>query len=184
MLWIGNDPSFPHPTPEFSGLCFLNPSCAVPFILSLMDGEASSVVEFEKVLCEFDMQDFTGQAQETKTSAFPVKTSTDLFDFTPISASVLGVLETVAVAGLPAESGSVLASEMDSVIPSIVCSLSSPLDPHSAPDSAPVDVLETLGTEAVYSGCFGVHLCDSDEPYMIPDADWMTGAGRDSLILS
>lgn len=189
MLWIGNYPSFPRPTPEFSGSCVLNSSCAVPLILSLMDGEASSVAEFEKVLCEFDMQDSTGHAQdplpETKTSAFPKKTSTDLSDFTRISASGLGdVLETEAVAGLPADSDSVSASEMGSVVPSIACSLSSPLDPHLAPDSAPVDVSETLGTEGVYAGCSDVHLCDSDEPYMIPDADWVTTGGTDLLILS
>ncbi|XP_056313273.1 paxillin a isoform X1 [Danio aesculapii] len=126
------------------------------------------------------MQDFTGHAQdplpETKTSASPEKTSNNLSDFTPISVSGLeDVLETEAVAGLPAESGSVSASEMDSVVPSITCSLSSTLDPHSAPDSAPVAVSGTLGTEGVYAGCSGVHLCDSDEPYMIPDADWVTG---------
>ncbi|KAL1273673.1 hypothetical protein QQF64_026487 [Cirrhinus molitorella] len=159
-----------------------------------MDGETSSdlaVEEFEKVLSEFDMQDFTpeaGWAQETVISASPEKTSTDSTDFVPVSASVAGavedVLETQAISDLAAESVLVSALEMNSVVPSVdVSSLTSAPDPHSAPDSAlfeASDTHTTLGTEKAHAGesltapdVQSIATSDSEGTYMIPDPEWL-----------
>uniref|UniRef100_A0A9J7ZJK7 Paxillin n=3 Tax=Cyprinus carpio TaxID=7962 RepID=A0A9J7ZJK7_CYPCA len=179
MLWNGNDPSFPHPTPDFSGSCaqFLR----VWFLFcSSMDGETSSalaVEEIDKDFWEFDMQDFTpeaGRAQEptydADMSASPEKTSPDSTDFVPLSASVADAVDDML--DLQAISDSVLVSalEMDSVTPSVqVSSLTSAPDPHPAPDSAafkPSDTHAALGTTGT---------TDSDGTYMIPDPEWVTG---------
>ncbi|XP_042579127.1 paxillin-like isoform X3 [Cyprinus carpio] len=179
MLWNGNDPSFPHPTPDFSGSCaqFLR----VWFLFcSSMDGETSSalaVEEIDKDFWEFDMQDFTpeaGRAQEptydADMSASPEKTSPDSADFVPLSASVADAVDDML--DLQAISDSVLVSalEMDSVTPSVqVSSLTSAPDPHPAPDSAafkPSDTHAALGTTGT---------TDSDGTYMIPDPEWVTG---------
>uniref|UniRef100_A0A8C2EKI9 Paxillin n=1 Tax=Cyprinus carpio TaxID=7962 RepID=A0A8C2EKI9_CYPCA len=179
MLWNGNDPSFPHPTPDFSGSCaqFLR----VRFLFcSSMDGETSSalaVEEIDKDFWEFDMQDFTpeaGRAQEPTSdadmSASPEKTSPDSTDFVPLSASVADAVDDML--DLQAISDSVLVSalEMDSVTPSVqVSSLTSAPDPHPAPDSAafkPSDTHAALGTTGT---------TDSDGTYMIPDPEWVTG---------
>ncbi|RXN08385.1 paxillin isoform X3 [Labeo rohita] len=198
MLWNGNDPSFPHPTPEsrlFRILCSIL-SGAVPFCCSSMDGETSSalaVEEFEKVLWEFDMQDFTpeaGRAQEPDVSASPEKTSPDSTDFVPVSASVAGAVEdiseTQAISDLAAESVLDSALKMDLVVPSVdVSSLTSTPDPHSAPDSAPFEASDThtaLGTEKAHAGesltapfIQSTGTSDSDGTYMIPDPEWVMG---------
>ncbi|KAL0194152.1 hypothetical protein M9458_012448, partial [Cirrhinus mrigala] len=162
-----------------------------------MDGETSSalaVEEFEKVLWEFDMQDFTpeaGRAQEPDISASPEKTSPDSTDFVPVSASVEGAVEdiseTQAISDLAAESVLVSALEMDLFVPSVdVSSLTSAPDPHSAPDSAPFEASDThtaLGTEKAHAGesltapvVQSTSTSDSDGTYMIPDPEWVMGA--------
>ncbi|XP_050966164.1 paxillin a isoform X3 [Labeo rohita] len=161
-----------------------------------MDGETSSalaVEEFEKVLWEFDMQDFTpeaGRAQEPDVSASPEKTSPDSTDFVPVSASVAGAVEdiseTQAISDLAAESVLDSALKMDLVVPSVdVSSLTSTPDPHSAPDSAPFEASDThtaLGTEKAHAGesltapfIQSTGTSDSDGTYMIPDPEWVMG---------
>lgn len=184
-------------SPDFSGSSarFLR----VRFLIcSPMDEETASafaVEEFEKVLSEFDMQDFTpeaGQSQEPETSisTSPEKTSPDLtvVDFIPVSASVTDatedMLEKETISDLAAESISVSTLEVDSVAPS----LTSAPDPHSAPDSALTEASEThtaLETKGAHAGesLSGsavqlTSMSDSDGTYMIPDADWVTGRGR------
>ncbi|KTF85840.1 hypothetical protein cypCar_00025934 [Cyprinus carpio] len=163
-----------------------------------MDGETSSVLaveEIEKVLWEFDMQDFTpesGRAQEpmpeTDISALPVKTSPDSSNFAPVSASVSGaveeMLEKEVISDLAAESVLVSALEInsDSVAPSVeVSSLTSAPDPHSALFEAS-DTHTALGTETAHAGesltgsvVQSTGTSDSDGTYMIPDPDWVTG---------
>ncbi len=193
MLWNGNDPSFPHPTPDFSGSCagFLRVRC---LFCSSMDGETSSalaVEEIDKDFWEFDMQDFTpeaGLAQEpmpdADMSASPEKTSPDSTDFVLLSASV-----EAAVKDMQAIPESVLALEMDSVVPSVqVSSLTSAPDPHSAPDSAAFEASDThaaLGAEKAHAGesltgpvVQSAGTSDSDGTYMIPDPVWVMGGGR------
>uniref|UniRef100_A0A9J8CW40 Paxillin n=1 Tax=Cyprinus carpio carpio TaxID=630221 RepID=A0A9J8CW40_CYPCA len=168
------------------------------FFCSQMDGETSSVLaveEIEKVLWEFDMQDFTpesGRAQEpmpeTDISALPVKTSPDSSNFAPVSASVSGaveeMLEKEVISDLAAESVLVSALEInsDSVAPSVeVSSLTSAPDPHSALFEAS-DTHTALGTETAHAGesltgsvVQSTGTSDSDGTYMIPDPDWVTG---------
>lgn len=198
MLWNGNDPSFPHPTPDFSGSCagFL----WVRFLFcSSMDGETSSafaVEEIDKVFWEFDMQDFTpkmGRAQEpmpdADMSASPEKTSPDSTDFVPLSASVEGAVEDMFEMQAIPESVLVSALEMDSVAPSVqVSSLTSAPDPHSAPDSAAFEASDThaaLGAEKAHAGesltgpvVQSADTSDIDGTYMIPDPVWVMGEGR------
>uniref|UniRef100_A0A8C1WFY6 Paxillin n=1 Tax=Cyprinus carpio TaxID=7962 RepID=A0A8C1WFY6_CYPCA len=168
------------------------------FFCSLMDGETSSVLaveEIEKVLWEFDMQDFTpesGRAQErmpeTDISALPEKTSPDSSNLAPASASVSGaveeMLEKEVISDLAAESVLVSALEInsDSVAPSVeVSSLTSAPDPHSALFEAS-DTHTALGTETAHAGesltgsvVHSTGTSDSDGTYMIPDPDWVTG---------
>uniref|UniRef100_A0A8C2QAT0 Paxillin n=1 Tax=Cyprinus carpio TaxID=7962 RepID=A0A8C2QAT0_CYPCA len=168
------------------------------FFCSQMDGETSSVLaveEIEKVLWEFDMQDFTpesGRAQEpmpeTDISALPEKTSPDSSNLAPVSASVSGaveeMLEKEVISDLAAESVLVSALEInsDSVAPSVeVSSLTSAPDPHSALFEAS-DTHTALGTETAHAGesltgsvVHSTGTSDSDGTYMIPDPDWVTG---------
>ncbi len=159
-----------------------------------MDGETSSalaVEEIDKDFWEFDMQDFTpeaGRAQEpmpdADMSASPEKTSPDSTDFVLLSASV-----EAGVKDMQAIPESVLALEMDSVVPSVqVSSLTSAPDPHLAPDSAAFEASDThaaLGAEKAHAGesltgpvVQSSGTSDSDGTYMIPDPVWVTGGGR------
>lgn len=200
MLWNGNDPSFLHPTLEsrlFRILCPI-PSGAVLFVVPPMDEETASafaVEEFEKVLLEFDMQDFTPEAGESQESEVPEtnistsaeKTLPDLNvvdDFVPVSASVADTIEDMlekkTISDLATESVSVSTVEMDSVAPS----LASARDPHSAlvEASETHTALETDGAHAGESLSGSVvqstSMSDSDGTYMIPDPDWVTERGR------
>ncbi|XDV21483.1 hypothetical protein PO909_026576 [Leuciscus waleckii] len=204
MLWNGNDPSFPHPTLEsrlFRILCPIS-SGAVPFVVPTpMDEETASafaIEEFEKVLLEFDMQDFTpdtgesheSEVPETNISTSAEKTSPVVDDFVPVSASVADAIEDVlekeAISDLATESVSASTVEMGSVAPSLACAR----DPHSAPDSALVEASEThtaLETEGAHAGesmsgsvVQSTSASDSDGTYMIPDPEWVTE--RDALL--
>lgn len=167
-----------------------------------MDEETASafaVEEFEKVLLEFDMQDFTPEAGESQESEVPEtnistsaeKTSPGLTvvdDFVPVSASVADAIEDMlekeTISDLATESVSASTVEMDSVSPS----LASAHDPHSAPDSALVEASETrtaLETGGAHAGesmsgsvVQSTSASDSDGTYMIPDPEWVTERGR------
>lgn len=188
-------------SPDFSGSSAR--ILRVRFVIcSPMDEETASafaVEEFEKVLSEFSMQDFTpkaGQSQETEvpeTSILtsPEKTSPDLTvvdDYIPVCAALTDATEETlkkeTISDLAAESVSVSTLEVDSVAPS----LTSVPDPHSAPDSALTEASEThtaLETKGAHAGeslsgsaVQSTSMSDSDGTYMIPDADWVTGRGR------
>lgn len=145
-----------------------------------MDEETASafaVEEFEKVLSEFDMQDFApeaGQSQqtevpETNTSTSPEKTSPDLTvvdDFVLVPASVADADDMVEKETIS-----------DLAVSAFAPSLTSAADPHSthtALETERAHAGESLSGSAVQS----TSISDSDGTYMIPDADWVTGRGR------
>ncbi|XP_067295714.1 paxillin a isoform X1 [Pseudorasbora parva] len=160
-----------------------------------MDEETASafaVEEFEKVLLEFEMRDFTpeaGQSQdtelpETDTSTSAEKTSPDLT--VPVSSTVADViedgLEKETNSDLAAQSVSVSTLKRDSVAPS----LTSAPDPQTALVEASerhtaLEIVGAHGGEALSGSVVqSTSMSDSDGTYMIPDPDWVTE--KDALL--